>query len=54
MPGALDDLAKHVEAVLGRKLVRHQVAFGEVTVIVAAEDIAEVLTILRDDGQCQF
>ena len=54
MPGALDDLAKHVEALLGHKLVRHQVALGEVTVIVAAEDVAEVLAILRDDGQCQF
>jgi NADH-quinone oxidoreductase subunit C len=54
MPGALEDLAKHVEALLGGKLVRHQVVLGEVTVTVAAEHIREVLRILRDDGQCQF
>src|SRR5262247_3319538 len=54
MTGALDDLAKHVEALLGRKLVRQQVALGELTVIVEAEHIPEVLTILHDDGQCQF
>jgi NADH-quinone oxidoreductase subunit C len=54
MPGALDDLAKHVEALLGRKLVRHHVALGEVTLIIEPEHVAEVLTILRDDGQCQF
>src|SRR5215510_15080124 len=54
MLGALDDLAKHVQALLGRKLMRHQVALGELTLVVEAEHIAEVLTILRDDGQCQF
>jgi NADH-quinone oxidoreductase subunit C len=54
MPGALDDLAKHVEALLGLKRVRHHVARGELTVIVEAQHIVEVLMILREDGQCRF
>ena len=54
MTMALEDLAKHVEALLGPKMVRRQAAFGELTVVVAAETIVQTLTTLRDDGDCQF
>ena len=37
MTMALEDLAKHVEALLGPKMVRRQVALGELTVVVAPE-----------------
>jgi NADH-quinone oxidoreductase subunit C len=54
MTMALEDLAKHVEALLGAKMVRSQVAMRELTVVVAAETIAQTLATLRDDGECQF
>jgi NADH-quinone oxidoreductase subunit C len=54
MAGAVEDLAKHVAGLLGSKLAAHDVAFGELTIVVAPEDIVPVLTSLRDDGQCLF
>src|SRR5690348_10557757 len=50
----LEDMAKHVEALLGAKMARWQVALGELTIFVAAESIVQTLTVLRDDGECQF
>jgi len=54
MPSALDDLTKRVEALLGPQLLGQQGALGELTVIVPAEHILDVLRKLRDDGRCQF
>jgi NADH-quinone oxidoreductase subunit C len=54
MTMALEDLAKHVEALLGPKLVHAHVAHGELTIVVAAEAIVQTLATLRDDGECQF
>ncbi|KAB2912505.1 MAG: NADH-quinone oxidoreductase subunit C [Hyphomicrobiaceae bacterium] len=54
MSGALEDLAKHVEAKLGGVLLRWEMAFGELNVEVPAAKIVDVLRVLRDDGQCQF
>ena len=54
MTMALEDLAKHVEALLGPKMVRRQLVLGELTVVVAADSILQTLTTLRDDGECQF
>ena len=54
MTMALEDLGKHVEGLLGAKMVRSQVAFGELTIVVAADRIAQTLTALRDDAECQF
>ena len=54
MAGAVEDLAKHIEAVLGPKMVSRQVALGELTIVVAPKAIVLVLTVLRDDAQCQF
>ena len=54
MAGAIEDLAKHVESLLGPKMVRRQVALGELTIVVGADEIVPVLVALRDDTQCQF
>ena len=35
-------------------LTGHQVAFGELTLFAAAEDIVKVTTFLRDDARCRF
>jgi NADH-quinone oxidoreductase subunit C len=54
MAGGVEELAKHVEALLGRRLLSRSMAFGELTVVVAAEAIVPVLTALRDDKECLF
>jgi NADH-quinone oxidoreductase subunit C len=54
MAGAVEDLAKHVTALLGPKVVQSGVTFGELTIVVASEDIVPVLTSLRDDRQYLF
>ena len=50
----LEDLARHIEGLLDGKLVRRHIALAELTVVVVPEQIAPVLTALRDDSQCQF
>jgi NADH-quinone oxidoreductase subunit C len=52
--GAVEELAKHVEAVLGARMVRSQVALGELTIVVGSDEIMPVLVTLRDDAQCLF
>jgi NADH-quinone oxidoreductase subunit C len=54
MTAAIEDLAKHVEAELGGKMLSRSIALGELTLVVAADDIGSVLTSLRDDKECQF
>ena len=54
MTAALEDLAKHIEAELGGKVIRCSIAQGELTLVVASEVIVSVLTALRDDKQCLF
>jgi NADH-quinone oxidoreductase subunit C len=51
---SVEALAKHVEPLLGARIVHHSIAFGELTLVVAASDIVPVLTALRDDSQCLF
>jgi len=54
MSEALHDLAGYIAEKLGAKSGESRVAFGELTLTVAAADIVDVLTFLRDDVQCQF
>jgi NADH-quinone oxidoreductase subunit C len=54
MSMALDNLARHVEGLLGSRIIRLQLALGELTIVVAPEAIVSVLTTLREDGQCLF
>lgn len=49
-----EDLARHVETVLGSRIVRHQITLGELTVVIPAGEIVPTLTALRDDSQCLF
>ena len=51
---ATTDLSDYVSETLGETLISHMLAFGELTLTVAPEDIEKVLTFLRDDPQCQF
>jgi NADH-quinone oxidoreductase subunit C len=50
----LDALATIVEELLGPDLIHKEQAFGELTLTVYAGSILRVLTILKDNGQCQF
>jgi NADH-quinone oxidoreductase subunit C len=50
----LDALATIVKELLGPDLIHKEQAFGELTLTVYAGSILRVLTILKDNGQCQF
>jgi NADH-quinone oxidoreductase subunit C len=50
----IDDLAAHVKTKLGASLTALNTAHGELTVTVKRDDIVTVLTVLRDDPECQF
>ena len=47
-------LAAHIAAHLGKAVFGCSVAFEELTVLVDAEKINDVLTFLRDDAECRF
>jgi NADH-quinone oxidoreductase subunit C len=50
----LDALAETAQALLGAQLLETRSAYGELTLVVAREAIADVLTKLRDDAATQF
>lgn len=54
MSEALNDLSSYLAEKLGARLDHAVVAYGELTLSVAANDIVEVLGFLRNDVQCQF
>ena len=54
MSEALNDLSVYLSEKLGRRLERAVVAYGELTLSVEAGDIVDVLTVLKNDVQCQF
>jgi NADH-quinone oxidoreductase subunit C len=54
VPSAFEDFVRHIDGVLGSRILQRQIAFGELTIGVAAENIANALTALRDDSQCLF
>jgi NADH-quinone oxidoreductase subunit C len=54
MSEALNDLAVHIKAKLDGRIRDAVIAYGELTVSVDAADVVDVLTLLRDDRQCQF
>ena len=54
MSEALSTLAAHIESKFGDKVAKAEIAYGELTVTVAAEDIVAVAAFLRDDPACQF
>lgn len=54
MSEALKDLAAYLAEKLGARLQESVLAYGELTVTVAVNDIVDVLDFLRRDVQCQF
>jgi NADH-quinone oxidoreductase subunit C len=54
MTMTLEGLASHVEAKLQGAVERRDITRGELTVVVAREQIVRVLTELRDDSDCLF
>ena len=50
----LEELAQHVETLLGPNCLSRRLSHGELTVIVPAAAILDVLRQLRDDDRCQF
>ena len=50
----MNELSEFLVETLGAKLLSSTTTFGELTLMVAAADIVEVTTFLRDDPQCQF
>jgi NADH-quinone oxidoreductase subunit C len=50
----LEELAQHVEALLGANLVSRRLVHGELTLVVPAASVVGVLRLLRDDPRCQF
>jgi NADH-quinone oxidoreductase subunit C len=54
MSETLENLAKHIEAKLGKAMGGWSIAFGELTMQVAGQEIVPVLKALRDDALCQF
>ncbi|MBZ0162974.1 MAG: NADH-quinone oxidoreductase subunit C [Notoacmeibacter sp.] len=51
---ALKDLAAYIKEKLDAQVEDAVIAYGELTLLVAAGDILSVLAFLRDDVQCQF
>jgi NADH-quinone oxidoreductase subunit C len=51
---ALSTLSAYISDKLGEKIAKAEIAYGELTLAVASEDIVEVATFLRDDPVCQF
>jgi NADH-quinone oxidoreductase subunit C len=52
MADALEQLADHVQA--GLAPFKSQIAFGELTINVARDEIVRALSFLRDDPECEF
>lgn len=53
-PVSIDQLHTTVAVVLGAKVKSITIAFGELTVVVAASDYLGAATLLRDSPGCQF
>ena len=54
MSDQFQELGDHIAASLGPAVLDRQIAYGELTVLVPAEQIVRVLTFLRDDPRCLF
>jgi len=54
MDEALREHSEYVQAKLGERCLRADIAFGELTISVRRQSIVEVLRILRDDSQCRY
>ncbi|HEY6633040.1 MAG TPA: NADH-quinone oxidoreductase subunit C [Rhizobiaceae bacterium] len=54
MSEALQGLSAHLTGTFGDRIAKAEMAYGELTVTVAGDDLVDVVTFLRDDPACQF
>ncbi|HRE43299.1 MAG TPA: NADH-quinone oxidoreductase subunit C [Terricaulis sp.] len=54
MTAALEDLGAHIGASMTHAILDQNIHAGELTLTAKAEEIAAVLTFLRDDPRCRF
>ena len=54
MSGDLNELSEHLIAGLGSAILESKIAFGELTIEVAASEIVNVVRFLHDDLSCRF
>jgi NADH-quinone oxidoreductase subunit C len=54
MGTSLQDLGEHIAASLGAVIRDRTIAYGELTIVVPAEEVVRVLSFLRDDPRCLF
>ena len=54
MSETLNTLADHVRGKLDGRIRDVVMAYGELTIVVDADDIVSVMTFLRDDARCRF
>lgn len=54
MSETLHTLADHIRGKLDRRIRDVVMAYGELTIVVDADDIVSVMTFLRDDARCRF
>ncbi len=54
MDESLKTLGDHLREKLGDAIVSHDIAFGDLSIVVQSSAIVSVLTFLRDDADCQF
>ncbi|MBX3580673.1 MAG: NADH-quinone oxidoreductase subunit C [Rhizobiaceae bacterium] len=54
MTEALQALSDHVAGKFGDRIAATELAFGELTVTVAGDDLIDIVTFLRDDPACRF
>jgi NADH-quinone oxidoreductase subunit C len=54
MNEALRDLGDYLEAAIGDDLLAAEIAYDQLNLLIRRDAIARVLTLLRDDQNCQF
>jgi NADH-quinone oxidoreductase subunit C len=54
MNEALRDLGDYLEAAIGNDLLAAEIAYDQLNLLIRRDAIARVLTLLRDDQNCQF
>lgn len=54
MSEALQGLSTHLTGKLGEKIANSEIAYGELSVTVAGQDLVDVVRFLRDDPACLF
>ena len=54
MSEALNDLSAYIAEKIGVELEGNEIAYGELTITVAAGDLLRTVEFLRKDPQCQF